>query len=163
MKYCPQGCADHGNGSMCAICASDLTTTPPQPEDTPPPADEEPAPSSPTGDGPGPEYGQPLLLAFPVGRISVASPGGEARLGRDERWSPHARLFVDHGNVSRKHATIGLDSSGRPWLRAEFTTNGTFLNGEELFDERPHPLHDGDRIRLAKDAEGLVSLGEAPP
>jgi pSer/pThr/pTyr-binding forkhead associated (FHA) protein len=163
MKYCPQGCADPGNGSMCGICASDLTNTPPPPprQDTPPPAEEAPTPPSPAGDGPGPE--RSLLLVFPAGRISVAGPGDQVRLGRDERWSPHARLFVEHGNVSRKHATIGLDSSGRPWVRAEFTTNGTFLNGDELFDERPHPLRDGDRIRLAKDAEGVVSLGETPP
>jgi hypothetical protein len=54
------------------------------------------------------------------------------------------------GGVSRLHAEISLVDNNYLQLTDLHSTNGTFLNGEQLKPLRPYRLHDGDYIRLGK-------------
>jgi FHA domain len=99
----------------------------------------------------------PLVIEFSGGRIAVAV-GDRTPLGRSAAESPHARLFASFSNVSRLHATIGMDHSGGAWIRDEESNNGTFVNGALIVELKPYPLADGDEVRLGADATGRVAL-----
>ena len=67
-------------------------------------------------------------------------------LGRDQS----ADLVIDDPGVSRRHAEVRISHDGphlQVLLRDLGSTNGTFLNGEQVGDEE---LHDGDRITLGR-------------
>lgn len=67
-------------------------------------------------------------------------------LGRDQS----ADLVVDDPGVSRRHAEVRISHDGphlQVLLRDLRSTNGTFLNGEQVGDEE---LRDGDRITLGR-------------
>jgi hypothetical protein len=98
----------------------------------------------------------PLIIQFAGGRVAVAA-GDQTPLGRGAGESPHARLFTAYANVSRRHATIGVDRSGA-WIRDEESTNGTFVNGAPITELERHPLADGDQVRLGAHATGRVDL-----
>jgi pSer/pThr/pTyr-binding forkhead associated (FHA) protein len=51
--------------------------------------------------------------------------------------------------VSRCHATFEVNDSSCT-IRDLGSANGTWLNGEKLDSHVPHPLKDGDEIRLGK-------------
>jgi hypothetical protein len=95
-----------------------------------------------------------LLLRFPAGEIEV-EPGATAELGR---VGPHARVFRNHPNVSRRHAVVGVDPDGTVWIRPLPTPNGTFLDGEEIQEADRRRLHNGHMIRLALHAKGLATV-----
>jgi pSer/pThr/pTyr-binding forkhead associated (FHA) protein len=86
-------------------------------------------------------------------------PGQELVLGRDPVHSPVASTFSRFDNVSRRHATLGIDGSGQPWVRDERSTNGTFVNDRRLQPGEQASLRDGDSLRLAADARGQVRVG----
>jgi DNA-binding winged helix-turn-helix (wHTH) protein len=73
-------------------------------------------------------------------RDIVLSPG-ENVLGR----TPEALVWIDSVGVSRRHARILLTDAGAV-LEDLGSKNGTYVNGVRL--DRPHPLVDGDEIRL---------------
>ena len=83
----------------------------------------------------------------------------ELVLGRDPVHSPVASAFSRFDNVSRRHATLGIDNSGQPWIRDERSTNGTFVNDRRLQPGEQTSLRDGDSVRLAADARGQVRVG----
>src|SRR5262249_32521369 len=85
-----------------------------------------------------------LLIEFADGQVAVAA-GEQTPLGRCAGESPHARLFAAHTNVSRLHATIGIDRAGA-WIVDEQSTNGTFVNGAPIDERTRHPLADGDQV-----------------
>lgn len=95
-----------------------------------------------------------LLLRFPAGEIEV-EPGATAELGR---VGPHARLFRNHPNISRRHAVVGVDPDGTVWIRPLPTPNGTFVNGAEIREAGRQRIHNGHTIRLALHAEGLATV-----
>jgi hypothetical protein len=67
-------------------------------------------------------------------------------LGRDET----AMVIVDDPGVSRRHAEIRITHDGphlQVLIRDVGSTNGTYLNGEQIGTEE---LHDGDRITLGR-------------
>jgi pSer/pThr/pTyr-binding forkhead associated (FHA) protein len=97
-----------------------------------------------------------MTLTFPAGEVSV-SRDREAQLGRDPGL-PHAHLFTAHDNVSRRHATVGMDETGRAWIRDDGSANGTFVNGPEIASATPHPLHDGDSVRLGAHLTAKVQI-----
>lgn len=77
----------------------------------------------------------------------------EITLGRVDLYTdfePDVNLSTfgawEHG-VSRLHASIRRDGN-QLFLLDLGSTNGTFLNDEQLPPRQPHLLHDGDRIRL---------------
>lgn len=77
-------------------------------------------------------------------------------LGRDPGLSRHARLFKAYRNVSRRHATIGVDTDGHAWIRDEESVNGTFVNDEEIEPHLPRRIASGDRIRLGASARAEI-------
>lgn len=94
------------------------------------------------------------------GQIDV-NRGEQVVIGRHPEASPHADLFRAHGNVSRVHATIGVDDQGQAWIRHEGVTNYTHLNGKPLELRRDTLLADGDELRLAEGVHAIVHLGDA--
>lgn len=98
-----------------------------------------------------------LRIAFSSGEVQCAA-GDEIALGRDHAESRVADTFRPFDNVSRKHATIGLDQAGRAWVRDERSTNGTYVNDRRLPAGEESPLADGDSLRLAADVIGQVYL-----
>lgn len=102
-----------------------------------------------------------LIIEFPGGRVAVAA-GDQTTLGRHAAESPHAQLFARYPNVSRLHATIGVDRDGGAWICDEESANGTFVNGAPIDELKRHALADGDEVRLGADAAGRVDLRPPP-
>jgi FHA domain/Double zinc ribbon len=98
-----------------------------------------------------------LRLRLPAGE-RVLFPGDDLVLGRDPAVSPVAAGIADYDNVSRRHATIGLDSDGRAWVRDEGSTNGTWRNGAPVLPGARIPLADGDVLQLAADLKVPLTL-----
>jgi serine phosphatase RsbU (regulator of sigma subunit) len=61
--------------------------------------------------------------------------------------SSQADLLLDHPSVSRKHAELWPDESGRWMLRDLNSRNGTALNGGPSWDR---PLRHGDKIAIGE-------------
>jgi hypothetical protein len=102
-----------------------------------------------------------LRITFPTGNVDIPA-GTSVLLGRDPAESLVAAAFARFDNVSRRHATIEVDDSGRAIIRDEGSTNGTFVNEDRVLPGTDVRLVDGDRIRLAADVTGDVSLQGEP-
>jgi hypothetical protein len=98
-----------------------------------------------------------LRIAFPTGNVEVPA-GTSLLLGRDPAQSLVAAAFAQFDNVSRRHATVTMDDSGRATIRDEGSTNGTFVNDERLLADVEVRLVDEDRVRLGADVTGEVYL-----
>ena len=98
-----------------------------------------------------------LRIAFPTGNVEVPA-GTTLLLGRDPAQSLVAAAFARFDNVSRRHATVTVDDSGRATIRDEGSTNGTFVNEERLLAGVEVRLVDADRVRLGADVTGEVYL-----
>ncbi|KAK4178280.1 hypothetical protein QBC36DRAFT_109066 [Triangularia setosa] len=63
--------------------------------------------------------------------------------------------FFDSKVLSRQHAEIWADSSGKIWIRDVKSSNGTFVNGSRLSPENresePHELQTADHLELGID------------
>jgi hypothetical protein len=101
-----------------------------------------------------------LVLTWERGTVRV-DPGDSVQLGRE---GPHARLFDSYGNVSRRHATVGVDADGTPWIRPLEPTNGVFhpADGPELDRGSRHDLHDGETLRFALDVRATIAVYALP-
>jgi len=96
-----------------------------------------------------------MHIRFPSGEVEV-QPGGKVDLGRQ---GPHAQVFRDHPNISRRHAAVGVDDDGRAWILPFATANGTFVNDQEIDTSLNRSLASDDRIRFAASAAvGTVTL-----
>jgi hypothetical protein len=102
----------------------------------------------------------PLRLSFPAGEITV-HPGQEVAVGRDPASSPVAGLFADRDNVSRLHATVGVNDAGA-WIRDEKSLNGTYVNNVPVPPGTRIELADGDILRLAADVTATVRIAGHP-
>jgi RNA polymerase subunit RPABC4/transcription elongation factor Spt4 len=89
--------------------------------------------------------------------------GERVMLGRDPELSPHWEYLKRFPNVSRRHASVSLDTDGRASIRDEYSTNWTLHRSERLVPGRECELRDGDRIRLGADLSGRVRLLTEPP
>ncbi|MFJ1546085.1 FHA domain-containing protein [Streptomyces sp. NPDC088246] len=89
----------------------------------------------------------------------VVTPGNTLLLGRDASAYRTGNLLERHDNVSRRHATVGMETDGTAWVRDEHSTNGTFVNATPLRPGVRAPLRDGDTLRLAADCTLDVVLG----
>jgi len=69
-----------------------------------------------------------------------------------------AAAFAHFDNVSRRHATVTVDDSGRATIRDEGSTNGTFVNDDRAIPGTEVRLVDGDRLRFGADVAGEVYL-----
>lgn len=105
-----------------------------------------------------------LRLRFgSAGDVTVAR-GATVALGRDPAVSPAAATLGRFGNVSRRHARVGMDGDGSAWVEDAGSMNGTFVNGDQLPPATRRRLRDGDELRLASDVVAEVTLltGEGP-
>lgn len=102
--------------------------------------------------------GGALRLVFAGQAVDVPQPGS-VLLGRDPGHSPVAALFARHDNVSRRHASVGVGTDGRGWVRDEHSTNGTFVNNTRVPDGSTATLAHGDRLRIASDVVAVVEFG----
>jgi DNA-binding winged helix-turn-helix (wHTH) protein len=78
-------------------------------------------------------------LEMPDGEIPLAE--GENLIGRD----PEAKIRIDIGGVSRRHARIVVDGADVT-LKDLGSKNGTYLRGRRL--QKPTRLAHGDEIRI---------------
>jgi len=103
-----------------------------------------------------------LLLTWGAGTVRL-DPGDSVQVGRE---GPHARLFRDHGNVSRRHAMVGVDQDGTAWIEPlPAAINGTFRPGDtdnELLPGRRYELRDGETVRFARDVTASVAVFALP-
>jgi pSer/pThr/pTyr-binding forkhead associated (FHA) protein len=74
-------------------------------------------------------------------------PAVVGRSGKDAKPDLDLARWDTGKLISRRHAVILAAGEGFV-LRAEKTTNGTFLNGEEIPPGTERPLRDGDRIQF---------------
>ena len=74
-----------------------------------------------------------------------------------------APSFAQFDNVSRRHATVQVDDAGHATIRDENSTNGTYVNDDRVLPGAEVRLVDGDRVRLAADVTGNVSLPQGEP
>ena len=103
-----------------------------------------------------------LRLTFPSGNVDVPA-GTSVVLGRAPEESLVAAAFDHHEDVSRRHATVTVDDSGRATVRDERSTNGTFVNGDRVLPGSAVTLSDGDELRLAAKITARVHLPHAGP
>ncbi|MCV2491558.1 ATP-binding cassette domain-containing protein [Geodermatophilus sp. YIM 151500] len=105
----------------------------------------------------------PLVVRL-GGRSWVVPPGGSLTIGRDV----DAEVHVDHGLVSRRHASVGPAAGG--WLLTDHSRNGVFIDGQRSAQvlvttptsvELGHPVH-GVRMTLTPIA-GASGPGGASP
>ncbi|MEU9853539.1 FHA domain-containing protein [Streptomyces sp. NPDC047974] len=90
------------------------------------------------------------------------TPGSTLLLGRAPAARAAHELLARYDNVSRRHATVGLEPDGSAWVRDEHSTNGTFLNGSPVGPGARTPLQDGDVLRLAADCTLVVAVDQPP-
>ena len=110
----------------------------------------------------GPISASVLRLAFPTGNVEVPA-GTSLLLGRDPGESLVAAAFARYDNVSRRHATITMDDGGHASIRAEHSTNGTYVNGDRVLPGTAVRLADGDIVRLGADVTAEVLLPRTEP
>lgn len=98
----------------------------------------------------------PLRLRFLSGEVLV-DLAQSVPLGRDPTSSPVADLFADRDNISRLHATVGVDDNGA-WVRDEKSLNGTYVNDVPVPPGTRIGLADGDTLRLAANVTTVVRI-----
>jgi ribosomal protein L37E len=103
-----------------------------------------------------------MRIIFPTGNVDIPA-GTSVLLGRDPAESLVAAAFAQFDNVSRRHATVQVDDYGHATIRDENSTNGTYVNDDRVLPGIDVRLVDGDRVRLAADVTGDVSLPQGEP
>ncbi|MBR2980220.1 MAG: FHA domain-containing protein [Myxococcaceae bacterium] len=81
------------------------------------------------------------------------TPGKQLIIGR----SPELELALVEDMVSRKHAKLTVTGDGRITLEDLGSSNGTFVNGEQI--TRPTRLREGDRVLIGTSILKLVQQG----
>ena len=164
-QVCPRcGAPVEPGSAFCDMCGAPLTAsapsiTPGSPFPPPPPV--HPAPPPPPPYTYPPVYptagavsgrlivqGTNAVLPFPPGKSEIL-------LGRED---PVSNVFPDidltphggdEGGVSRRHARI-FAQGNQLFIEDLNSTNYTYVNQQKLTPGQPHPLKDGDEIRLGK-------------
>ncbi|MCX5208766.1 FHA domain-containing protein [Kitasatospora sp. NBC_00240] len=100
-----------------------------------------------------------VVLRIRFGAVErTVTPGSTLLLGRAPAARTTSGLLERYDNVSRQHATVGLEPDGTAWVRDEHSTNGTFVNGRPADAGARTPLRDGDELRLAADCTLGISV-----
>ncbi|MGW4891969.1 FHA domain-containing protein [Kitasatospora sp. NPDC004240] len=100
-----------------------------------------------------------VVLRIRFGTVErTVTPGSTLLLGRAPAAHTTRGLLERYDNVSRQHATVGLEPDGTAWVRDEHSTNGTFVNGGPVSAGARTPLRDGDVLRLAADCTLGISV-----
>jgi serine/threonine protein kinase len=98
-----------------------------------------------------------LKLVLPSGR-EVALAAGTLSLGRE----PGCDVLLSEQQVSRRHAVVQVTAATVHVVDLG-STNGTFVNGERIEANHPHPLRTGDTLRLGTALTLRVAAGAAAP
>ncbi|KAL8952215.1 MAG: hypothetical protein Q9222_001870 [Ikaeria aurantiellina] len=101
---------------------------------------------------------QPLTGTFERKQISVPYFPEVLRIGRQTNAKTvptTANGYFDSKVLSRQHAEVWADRSGKIWIRDVKSSNGTFVNGVRLSpenrDSEPHELREQDTLELGID------------
>jgi len=142
--------------------AEPVAAPPPEPMPPPPPPSPPSTPVPPVAPAPAPAYPEPpgvaqarlvvqgtnAILPFPPGKTEII-------IGRED---PVSGVFPDidltdhggdEGGVSRRHARIVIQGA-QVLIEDLNSTNYTYVNRQRLVPGQPHPLKDGDEIRLGR-------------
>jgi pSer/pThr/pTyr-binding forkhead associated (FHA) protein len=87
----------------------------------------------------------------------LPKPGGQMVLGRDARCDQ----VINDGEISRNHARIA-ERDGKYYLQDLGSTNGTYLNGEQLETGKWVEFKPGDNLGLGKKFEINRSQNDLP-
>ncbi|KAL2809174.1 hypothetical protein BJX63DRAFT_424015 [Aspergillus granulosus] len=114
--------------------------------------------STPTGEPPAILTLIPMNGTFEKKQITVPFYPDTLRIGRqtNAKTVPTPKNgFFDSKVLSRQHAEIWADRSGKIWIRDVKSSNGTFLNNQRLSPENresdPHEIRENDTLELGID------------
>lgn len=156
------------NDVFCDNCGHALTPAPgfPMPEQKPAepvwpsaepvwppvaPAGYEPFPASPGATA----FNPRLIVQASGATLNMAGGKSEYVIGREDPVSgsfPDVDLVPyggEEGGVSRRHAKIAV-RGGEYFIEDLNSVNYTYVNRQKLPTQVPHPLHDGDEVRLGR-------------
>lgn len=140
--------------AFCDNCGASLTGVPPAAAAAPPYPPPYPAPAA---EPYPPAAGPPPRLMVQPSNTSLPFPASKAEIiaGREDPVSnvfPEINLDPhggDEGGVSRRHAKFTL--RGGQWYVEDLnSTNFTFVNKQKLQPGQPHPVNNGDEVRLGR-------------
>ncbi|GKZ20309.1 hypothetical protein AbraIFM66951_004176 [Aspergillus brasiliensis] len=116
------------------------------------------AASAPAGDPPAILTLIPMNGTFDKKQINVPFYPDLLRIGRQTNAKTvptPVNGYFDSKVLSRQHAEIWADKSGKIWIRDVKSSNGTFVNGQRLSPENresePHELRENDTLELGID------------
>ncbi|GLA22848.1 hypothetical protein AnigIFM63326_005328 [Aspergillus niger] len=116
------------------------------------------AASAPVGDPPAILTLLPINGTFDKKQINVPFYPDLLRIGRQTNAKTvptPVNGYFDSKVLSRQHAEIWADKSGKIWIRDVKSSNGTFVNGQRLSPENresePHELRENDTLELGID------------
>ncbi|KAF4285453.1 hypothetical protein KXX16_005094 [Aspergillus fumigatus] len=114
--------------------------------------------SAPSGEPPAILTLLPINGTFEKKQITVPFYPEVLRIGRQTNAKTvptPVNGFFDSKVLSRQHAEIWADKSGKIWIRDVKSSNGTFVNGQRLSPENresePHELRENDTLELGID------------
>ncbi|PKY06571.1 hypothetical protein P168DRAFT_279989 [Aspergillus campestris IBT 28561] len=114
--------------------------------------------SAPSGDPPAVLTLIPLNGTFEKKQINVPFYPEVLRIGRQTNAKTvptPMNGYFDSKVLSRQHAEIWADKTGKIWIRDIKSSNGTFVSGKRLSPENresePHELREGDILELGID------------
>ncbi|PWY91025.1 cytoplasm to vacuole targeting Vps64 [Aspergillus heteromorphus CBS 117.55] len=114
--------------------------------------------SAPPGDPPAILTLLPINGTFDKKQINVPFYPDVLRIGRQTNAKTvptPLNGYFDSKVLSRQHAEIWADKSGKIWIRDVKSSNGTFVNGQRLSPENresdPHELRENDTLELGID------------
>jgi FHA domain len=100
----------------------------------------------------------PLNGTFERKQINVPFQPGILKVGRQTNAKTvptQVNGYFDSKVLSRAHAEVWADRSGKIWIRDVKSSNGTFVNGQRLSpenrDSEPHELREHDTLELGID------------
>jgi hypothetical protein len=88
----------------------------------------------------------------------LVEPGHRVLLGRDPEYSPHAEFLAGYPGVSRRHAVVWVDAAGTAWVRDEYASNLTRVDGEPLVPGAEQQLKHDDPLLLCADLMARIVL-----
>ncbi|PLB45731.1 putative cytoplasm to vacuole targeting Vps64 [Aspergillus steynii IBT 23096] len=114
--------------------------------------------SAPSGEPPAILTLLPMNGTFEKKQINVPYFPEVLRIGRQTNAKTvptPVNGYFDSKVLSRQHAEIWADKSGKIWIRDVKSSNGTFVNNQRLSPENresePHGLHENDTLELGID------------
>nr|WP_139795428.1 FHA domain-containing protein [Nocardia donostiensis] len=92
----------------------------------------------------------PVRLEFGEGPPVRVDPDRPVVLGTAET-SPFVSQLRGRSGIAEEHAVVGLDESGRVWIRDDGGGDGVWVNEEKLARNQAWVLADGDEVALGPD------------